>query len=68
MPMLAPWSNHDNPDGSIEIRLEGVPRFTLVWVQRLGQWELRRIGESEVLDRDQYRNDLFSAIQSGRIK
>lgn len=43
-------------------------RFTLTWVQAYGQWELRRNGESEVIERDQYRNDLFSAIQSGRIK
>lgn len=68
MPMLEPWSNHDQPDGSIEVRCEGELHFTLVWVQSIGQWELRRAGESEVIERDQFRNDLFSAIQSGRIK
>lgn len=68
MPMHEPWSDHDQPDGSIEVRREGELRFTLAWVQALGQWELRRVGESEVIERDQYRNDLFSAIQSGRIK
>ena len=68
MPMLSPWSDHEQPDGSIEVRREGEVCFTLVWVQRRGQWELRRTGESEVIERDQYRNDLFSGIQSGRIK
>ena len=68
MPMMLPWSSHDQPDGSIEVRREGELHFTLVWVKAIGQWELRRAGESEVIERDQYRNDLFSAIQSGRIK
>ncbi|BAW26620.1 hypothetical protein ACVXHM_17020 [Pseudomonas aeruginosa] len=68
MPMLEPWSDHEQPDGSIEVKREGELRFTLTWVQAYGQWELRRNGESEVIERDQYRNDLFSAIQSGRIK
>jgi hypothetical protein len=66
--MLEPWSDHEQPDGSIEVKREGELRFTLTWVQAYGQWELRRNGESEVIERDQYRNDLFSAIQSGRIK
>ncbi len=68
MPMLEPWSNHDQPDGSIEVRREGVLQYNLVWAQAFGPWELRRAGEAEVIERDQYRNDLFSAIQSGRIK
>lgn len=68
MPMPAPWSDHEQPDGSIEVRREGETFFTLSWVQALGQWELRRAGESKVIERDQYRNDLFSGIQSGRIK
>ncbi len=68
MPMLSPWSDHEQPDGSIEVRHDGEACFTLVWVQRLGKWELRRTGEVEVIERDQYRNDLFSGIQSGRIK
>ncbi len=68
MPMLEPWSDHEQPDGSIEVKREGELRFTLTWVQAYGQWELRQNGESEVIERDQYRNDLFSAIQSGRIK
>lgn len=66
--MRAPWSDHEQPDGSIEVRCDGVARFILIWVQARGQWELRRIGESEVIERDQYRNDLLSGIQSGRIK
>lgn len=44
MPMLEPWSNHDQTDGSIEVRREGELHFTLVWVQAIGQWELRRAG------------------------
>jgi hypothetical protein len=68
MPMLEPWSDHEQPDGSIEVRRAGELHFTLTWVQAYSQWELRRNGESEVIERDQYRNDLFSAIQSGRIK
>ena len=68
MPMLEPWSDLEKPDGSIEVWREGELLFTLAWVQAIGQWELRRAGESEVIERDQYRNDLFSAIQSGRIK
>lgn len=67
MPMLEPWSDHEQPDGSIEVRHEGELRFTLTWVQAIGKWELRRAGVPEVIERDQYRNDLFSAIQSSRI-
>lgn len=68
MPMLEPWSDHEQPGGNIEVRREGETCFTLAWVQAIGKWELRRAGESEVIERDQYRNDLFSGIQSGRIK
>ncbi|ORL62549.1 hypothetical protein B7H20_00460 [Pseudomonas aeruginosa] len=67
MPMLAPWSDHEQPDGSIQVRFNDQHRFTLNWVQERGQWELRRTGQDEVIETDQYRNDLFSAIQSGRI-
>lgn len=68
MPMFAPWSDHQLPDGSIEVRHGDEVRFTLTWVQHQGQWELRRVGETAVIERDQYRHDLFSGIQSGRIK
>ncbi len=68
MPMFTPWSVHEQPNRSIEVRCEDEVCFILNWVQALGQWELRRAGESKIIERDQYRNDLFSGIQSGRIK
>ncbi|EMM5100295.1 hypothetical protein ACK249_003641 [Pseudomonas aeruginosa] len=68
MPMLAPWSDHENPDGSIEVRLGNEIRFTLTRSPGGAQWELRRVGESEVIARDQYRNDLFCGIECGRFK
>lgn len=39
MPMLAPWSDHEQPDGSIQVRFNDQHRFTLNWVQERGQWE-----------------------------
>ncbi|PBV09307.1 hypothetical protein CJU35_05495 [Pseudomonas aeruginosa] len=68
MPMLLPWSDHEQADGSIEVRCDGTPKFSMVRPDGAGVWELRRVGEEEVFERDQYRNDLFCAIQSGRIK
>ncbi len=29
MPMLAPWSDHEQPDGSIQVRFNDQHRFTL---------------------------------------
>ena len=68
MPMMLPWSDHEQPDGTIEVRCGGIAQFTLVRGSDFGMWELRRAGECDVIERDQYRNDLFAAIQSGRIK
>lgn len=68
MPMLSPWSDHEQPDGSIEVRLNGELRFTLRRSAGGAMWELRRAGESSVIGRDQYRNDLFCGIESGRFE
>lgn len=69
MPMRAPWTDEEQPDGSILICLEGEPRFTL---KRPAEgplcWQVRRIGEVEPIATHQYRNDLFAGIHSGRIK
>ena len=53
MPMLAPWSDHEQPDGSIQVRFNDQHRFTLNWVQERGQWELRRTGQDEVIETDE---------------
>lgn len=66
MPILPPWSGHELPDGSIEVRRNGLPRFIMKRSVR-GPWELCRFGASQVIERSQYRNDLFSGIESGRI-
>jgi hypothetical protein len=66
--MLLPWSDQDQADGSIEVRCDGIPKFSMARAGGVGVWELRRVGEEEVIERDQYRNDLFCAIESGRIK
>lgn len=68
MPLMLPWSDHEQADGSIEVRCGGIPKFSMLRAGDFGMWELRRVGEEEVIERDQYRNDLFSGIQSGRIK
>lgn len=61
-----PWSDREQEPGkSIQIDLHGIPVFTLTLECDL--WVLRRVGEPEVLERDQYRNDLFSAVQAGRL-
>ena len=69
MPMREPWTDEELEDGSILISLKGEPRFTL---KRPAEgplyWEVRRIDEVDPIATDQYRNDLFSGIQSGRIK
>ncbi|HFL7937798.1 TPA: hypothetical protein ACG5DM_000797 [Pseudomonas putida] len=68
MAMMLPWSDHEQPDGTIEVRCGGIATFTLSRADGVGLWELRRFGESEVIETDQYRHDLFAGIQSGRIK
>jgi hypothetical protein len=69
MPMQEPWTDEEQPDGSILISREGVPRFTLRR-PAVGRrcWEVRRIGEEEPIATHQFRNDLFSRIHAGRIK
>lgn len=65
--MRHPWSHQDQDDGSIEIRYDGELRYTLRRANGNGFWEVRRAGEEEVIFDDQYRHDIFSGIQSGRI-
>jgi len=67
--MRAPWSDEDQPDGSILICLDGEPRFTLKRADNPTMyWEVRRFGEAEVIGCDQYRADLYTRICLGRIK
>lgn len=65
--MSKPWFSKTREDDSIEIYRDGLPAFTMRRELSAGQrWELRRAGEDEVIDRDQYRNDLMEAIQCGK--
>lgn len=65
--MRHPWSAHAEEDGSIHVHYQDELRYTLRRGGDHGFWELRRVGEDEVIDTDQYRNDILSGIQSGRL-
>lgn len=65
--MAPPWSARAEEDGSILVSYHDEPRYSLRRANGNGFWELRRAREEEVIDTDQYRHDILSGIQSGRL-
>lgn len=69
MTMAAPWSHFELDDNHLQVCLDGVPVFTIIRSDSPGmRWEVRGIGTETVIDVDQYRNDIFCRIESGRLK